>query len=46
MLETVAQSMSPYAIANGESISEVTNRLLRGTSLEGVIEGIKAQNVE
>ena len=38
MLETVTASMSPYAIAKGESVSEVTNRLLRGTSLEGMLE--------
>ncbi len=38
LLSTVSSAMSPYAVANGESISEVTNRLLRGTSLEGLIE--------
>ena len=40
MLETVTASMSPYAIAQGESVSEVTNRLLRGTSLEGLLETV------
>ena len=38
MLETVTASMSPYAMAKGESVAEVTNRLLRGTSLEGILE--------
>jgi major vault protein len=38
LLQTVTQAMSPYAIANGESIAEVTNKLLRGTSLEKLIE--------
>jgi len=38
MLETTTQAMSPIAIANGESIADTTNKLLRGTSLEGVID--------
>ena len=38
MLAAVAQSMSPYAIAGGESIAEVTDRLLRGTTLESLLE--------
>lgn len=38
LMEVVTKSMSPYAIANGESVSDVANRLLRGTSLEGLIE--------
>lgn len=38
MLETVTASMSPYAMAKGESVAEVTNKLLRGTSLEGILE--------
>lgn len=38
LMQTVSQAMSPYAMATGESVSEVTNRLLRGTSLEGLIE--------
>jgi major vault protein len=40
MLETVTKSMSPYAIAKGESIVDVTNKLLRGTSLEDTLTGI------
>lgn len=40
LMEVVTKSMSPYAIANGESVSDVANRLLRGTSLEGLIEQI------
>jgi hypothetical protein len=38
LMETVAKAMSPYAIAKGESVSEVTNKLLRGTPLEGLLE--------
>ena len=40
LLETVTKSMAPYAIAKNESIAEVTNKLLRGTSLEGIIEDV------
>ena len=40
MLETVTKSMSPYAIAKGESVVDVTNKLLRGTSLEDTLTGI------
>lgn len=38
LLSNIAQTMSPYAIANGESVSDVINTLLRGTSLEGILE--------
>jgi molecular chaperone GrpE (heat shock protein) len=37
MLETVSEAMAPYAIANGESVAETVNKLLRGTSLESII---------
>ena len=38
MLETVSGAMAPYAIAEGESVADTVNKLLRGTSLEGIIE--------
>lgn len=38
MLSTVTKSVAPYAMARNESVSDFTNKLLRGTSLEGVIE--------
>ena len=44
MLETVTASMSPYAMAKGESVAEVTNKLLRGTSLEGILETMAAKD--
>lgn len=40
MLETVTKSMAPYAIAKNESIADVTDRLLRGTTLEKVVENL------
>ena len=38
LLETATKHMSPYAIAEGESVANTVNRLMRGTSLEGIIE--------
>jgi hypothetical protein len=41
MTETIASSLSPYALAGkDESVADVVNKLLRGTSLEGVIDGV------
>ena len=41
MLETVTGAMSPYAISEDTSVADVTNKLLRGTSLEGIIDKMK-----
>lgn len=38
LLETATKNMSAYAIANGEPVADTVNRLMRGTSLEGIIE--------
>lgn len=40
LLEAVTTAMGPYALAQGESVSEVVNKLLRGTSLEGLISDV------
>ena len=45
MLETVTEAMAPYAIANGESVADVTNKLLRGTGLDEVINNLKSTKV-
>ena len=37
LLKEGMASISPYAIANGESIADTVNKLLRGTSLEEII---------
>ena len=40
-LREVATSLSPYALASGsESVSDVVNKLMRGMSLEGLIDKI------
>lgn len=41
MLETLAKSMAPYAIAQGESVTDTTTKLLRGTPMEEFITSIK-----
>ena len=40
MMETIGRSVSPYAIANGESIAVTVDRLLRGTGLEDTLKSI------
>ena len=45
MLSAVTKAMSPIAIANGESVADTTNKLLRGTSLESVIDNIAKMKV-
>ena len=40
VLQAVSHAMSPYAIANGQSIAETVNTLMRGTSVEGVLENL------
>lgn len=46
MLETVTEAMAPYAIANGESVADVTNKLLRGTTLEKVIDKVTEARIQ
>ena len=38
LMKSLAEAMGPYALATNESVSDVINRLLRGTSLEGLLE--------
>ena len=38
IMETVAKAVGPYAIANGESIADTASKLLRGTTLEHLVE--------
>ena len=37
LLKEGMESISPYALANGESVADTVNKLLRGTSLESII---------
>ena len=41
LLTEATKSMSPYAIANGESVAETVAKLMRGTTLEGVLSKIQ-----
>ena len=38
LLTEATKNMSAYAIAKGESVSDTVNTLLRGTSLEGILD--------
>jgi len=40
LLETATKNMSPYAISDNESVADTVNKLMRGTTLEGVINNI------
>ena len=44
LLATATESMSPYAIANGESVAETVDKLLRGTTLEGLLTQMADKN--
>ena len=46
MLENVTGAVAPYAIAKDESISDFTNKMLRGTSIEGIIDNFSKKNEE
>lgn len=37
VLEKIAESIAPYAVANGESVSVAVNRLIRGTAIEDIL---------
>ena len=41
MMKAVSHGVSPYSIANGESIADTVNKLMRGTTLETVLDDIK-----
>ena len=40
MTVAISEALAPYALAKGESVAEVVNKLLRGTSLEDAVNGI------
>lgn len=40
IVEAIAKSVSPYAIAEGESVSDAINKILRGTSMEKVVNSV------
>ena len=44
VLEAVTKTMSPYALAKGESVAEFTDTLLRGTTLEGLLKDVTQKN--
>lgn len=42
LMNAVAQGFAPYAIANGESVADVVTKMVRGTTLENVLDKAKA----
>ena len=40
MIRTISENLSPYAIANGEGIADVVNKLLRGLPLDNALKAI------
>ena len=38
VLNAVTSTMAPYALASGESVVDFTDKLLRGTTLEGLLK--------
>ena len=37
IVQAIAKSLAPYAMAKGESVADFTDKLLRGTTLEGIV---------
>lgn len=46
LARAIAQSVSPYAMANNEPVSDTVNKLLRGTPIEGILKKYSEQVVE
>lgn len=44
LMKTIADGVAPYALANNESTADVVDRLLRGTTLEGIIKQFAPKN--
>ena len=41
LMKSVTANMSPIAIANGESVADTTNKLLRGTPIESILQNLE-----
>lgn len=46
IMESLGNAVAPYSIANGESIAETINTMLRGTSLQETIKNLKFFQIE
>ena len=44
VFNSIATGIAPYAIGNGESAAEFVDRLLRGTTLEGIVNKFASNN--
>lgn len=43
VVEKIAESIAPYAVAGGQPVSRAVSELLRGTTLESVIDTLKKE---
>ena len=46
LITDATKALSPYALANGESVADTVNTLLRGTTLENVLTNITGNKIE
>lgn len=46
IMEGLGNAVAPYSIANGESIAETINTMLRGTSLQETLKNLKSFQIE
>ena len=46
LMKAVTANMSPLAIANGESVADTTNKLLRGTPIESILGKIEKAMIQ
>lgn len=46
IMKSLGNAVAPYSIANGESIAETINTMLRGTSLQETIKNLKSFQIE
>ena len=44
IVQAIAKSLAPYAMAKGESVADFTDKLLRGTTLEGIVSQAVKKN--
>jgi hypothetical protein len=44
MMTGLGQSIAPYAMANGESVADAINKIVRGTTMESVLKTFSNNN--
>lgn len=44
VVQAIAESIAPYAVANGDSVADAINTILRGTTLENVVKNMQKKD--